>query len=235
MGLDGGTLNDDRKIIVSVAKKSVKPTREYTTFLGWSTCAISGDPLAKPIVIDSTGKLINKESLITALLSKSLDKSRFPNIKSLKDVYSANLEPNPNKGDEKPLFICPITKKEMCGIHKFLFLKFCGHAVHQDVFKELKDDKCPVCGKLTPKNERILLNPPQESESEKRKREDDVIPTSKKISTNSVSTLVESIVKKAETNEKSDSKVYSSIFRDKSKKEKNDFLNRSGMSGPSDL
>jgi hypothetical protein len=50
-------------------------------------------------------------------------------------------------------------EKEMCGSHKFIFLKVCGHAVHEDVFKELKDDKCPVCSKLTPKNDRILLNP----------------------------------------------------------------------------
>jgi hypothetical protein len=94
MGLD---LNGDRKIIVSVAKKSLKPTKEFTTLMGWSTCAISGEPLAKPIVVDNKGKLINKEAFLNALLSKSLDKTRFAHIKSLKDVYSAILEPNPTR------------------------------------------------------------------------------------------------------------------------------------------
>jgi len=203
MGLDGGTKVDDRKVIVTQKKEPKKSPEELRLHFGWTLCHLSQEPLQPPIVTDQFGQLYNKESLLEALLSKSLDKSKYGHIHGLRDLTDVNFffaHPEEEEEQKKKkiigveegesLFICPISKKEMCGSLKFLCLKPCGHVVYEKVLTELEDDhesnghdtttttttttkngkeyqnrkkegSCPVCGKKFLKEKDLIhLNPP---------------------------------------------------------------------------
>ena len=52
-----------------------------------STCRLSSEPLKEPIVCDRLGSLMNKEAVLTTLMTKKhLIQERFPHISKLKDV-----------------------------------------------------------------------------------------------------------------------------------------------------
>lgn len=75
-------------------------------------------------------------------------------IKSLKDVKTLNLAPNPAyQGDkakiggqteeEKAEFFCPLTSLEMNGKHNFCFLWTCGCVFSERALKEIKSSVSP--------------------------------------------------------------------------------------------
>jgi hypothetical protein len=66
----------------------------------WQHCALTQEPLDKPVVACELGRLYNKEAIIEHLLNQksegsSNDPSVVDHIKSLKDVRELVLEPNP--------------------------------------------------------------------------------------------------------------------------------------------
>jgi len=82
MGNDGGSVpqgSDLRK--VKKALKKTDHTEQNRT--RWLTCALSKATLAAPIVADLVGNIFNKESVIKALIGKSLPKE-YSHIRSLK-------------------------------------------------------------------------------------------------------------------------------------------------------
>lgn len=235
MGADGGNYNDDRKVLVTLKKEQKKPSKELLNTIGWSVCQISHEPLKSPIVCDKYGLLYNKEALLGAMLKKNIDKTKFAHIKSMKDVFNANLTPNPNKGDGKDLFICPITKKELTGSFKFYLLKPCGHVINETVFKELGEKDCPVCNKSITPLDKILLNPSPERIEELKKKSVEKRKSEKIDEKDSKKKKVEK--DQVETPKNADPEIWKSLFVDpsKNKSTKNDFLNRDGMRGPTNI
>jgi hypothetical protein len=110
-----------------------------------------------------------------------LDRSKYgdadvicAHIRSLKDVITLNLTPNPEfrldeqngtgdqkhstvhakekqvtvmGGDEtvvKAQFICPITRREMNGQHRFVFSRRCGCVVSEQAIKKIEERQCLV-------------------------------------------------------------------------------------------
>ncbi|WIA19792.1 hypothetical protein OEZ85_005703 [Tetradesmus obliquus] len=82
----------------------------------WSCCALSGLPLAVPIVADLLGQLMNRQAVLEHLLAArgaSVDGDEsaqlrysnqqraaagtFDHLKSLKDVFTVNLTPKPDR------------------------------------------------------------------------------------------------------------------------------------------
>eukprot|EP01080_Neovahlkampfia_damariscottae_P005008 gene5008-8606_t len=241
MGCDGGSICDDRRVIVNQKEEDKKPSKEFISNIGWSTCALSGETLKHPIVADQMGILYNKIALLEAIQSKTLDKERFSHIKNLKSVFNVSFTTNPDylSNPEKPHFICPSTNREIAGAFNFYLLKKCGHVFHEKVFEEIDDKECTLCGVTYDKTKDILLlNPSPEKIEElrktikpsKRKREEKVGPS--KVS------KVETIVDKKDTKlpSNSDDKVYSSIFiKDEDRKiRKNDYMTRGGMKSASE-
>jgi hypothetical protein len=238
MGCDGGSIQDDRKVIVQLKEDDKKPSNEFIANIGWSTCALSGEPLKAPIVCDQMGILYNKISLLEAMGNKTLDFERFGHIRNLKSLTNVNFAANPEhaQNPEKPLFICPSTKKEISGTFKFFVLHPCGHVCYEKVFEEIDDKECVTCGTPFDKTkDTTLLNPlpeqieelrPKFKKTQKRKRNEE----EKKISK-----LDEILEKNSKKKNTSEDKVYNSLFSKESKTIKNDYMNRGGMRSVSDL
>jgi hypothetical protein len=174
MGNDGGSVpkgGDLRK--TKKADKKPDPVEKNRT--RWLTCAISKNPLRAPIVTDHVGNLFNKESLIKALIEKTLPK-HFDHIRSLKEVFEVHF--NHNKayivtaradkvGDAflSP-YDCPITGRQVNGQYSFCALKTCGHIFSEKGLRETEAGattfRCSTCGVPYSKTDIHVLNPSPE-------------------------------------------------------------------------
>ncbi|KAJ3373460.1 hypothetical protein HDU91_000075 [Kappamyces sp. JEL0680] len=181
MGCDGGSI-PRREEMVKTKKAAVKLDLSLQIQAMFSTCALSKDALAVPVVSCALGKLYNKSSILQYLLNKSTfgDADKIvSHITSLKDVVSLNLTLNPLAGKEtssaiqsafqdKVLpaqFICPVTLKEMNGNSKFCYLATCGCVVSEQALKTVQSSNCLVCSTPFSKDtDVVLINPSSEDE-----------------------------------------------------------------------
>ena len=142
----------------------------------WRHCALTQEPLDKPVVACELGRLYNKEAIIEKQLNaKSEGKSESntaDHIKSLKDVKELQLEPNPafkdkvTVGDggyidsQRSPWICPLTSQEMNGRFPFVFDWSNGKVMSQRAHKMLKEDKVSAIAE----ENLIILNPEDNGE-----------------------------------------------------------------------
>jgi hypothetical protein len=175
MGCDGGSIPRRAEMVKTVEAKE-KPDANSQLVAKYTLCSISKTPLQAPIVACYYGKLYNKDAILELLI----DRDSFgdadilcPHIKSLKDIVTLNLELNPQ--GTKPVksivandfqdnqtvfpFICPITKKEMNGHSKFIFLQSCGCVVSELALKTIKTNECLVCNLRFEPEDVIIINP----------------------------------------------------------------------------
>ncbi|KAL8448243.1 hypothetical protein Emag_004011 [Eimeria magna] len=89
-----------------------------------SACALSEEPLKPPLVACRVGRLYNKESVITAMLEKSLP-PHMKHVKSLKDMRELNVELNAATGFP----VCPITKADLSSGVRASIIWPCGSLV----------------------------------------------------------------------------------------------------------
>ena len=144
----------------------------------WRHCALTQEPLDKPVVACELGRLYNKEAIIEKLLNAKSEGQSTDNtadhIKSLKDVKELQLEPNPaftdkvTVGDggyidsQRSPWICPLTSQEMNGRFPFVFDWSNGKVMSQKAHKMLKEDKVSAISE----ENLIILNPDERSEEE---------------------------------------------------------------------
>lgn len=184
MGCDGGTI-PTRGELVRTKKKPEQVSKEADLVVKWQHCAISLEPLRKPLVACELGRLFNKESVIEFLLDKSNKEtaSKFDYIKGLKDIKELKLTDNPafsaavetaKAGEDRKLaqYICPITGLEMNGRYRFCYLLGCGCVFAERALNELKDGSCVECGKTYMPEDVIPINGTEEDVEELRKRMD---------------------------------------------------------------
>merc|ERR1712029_1072818 len=100
MGCDGGTI-PTRDELVKTAKRPEQKDKDSVRLYKWRHCALTQEPLDKPVVACELGRLYNKEAIIEKLLnaksegSSSQENGAADHIKSLKDIKELQLEPNP--------------------------------------------------------------------------------------------------------------------------------------------
>ncbi|KFM77770.1 hypothetical protein X975_22133, partial [Stegodyphus mimosarum] len=182
MGCDGGTI-PRRDELVRTKKKPEQKDKNAETVAKWKHCAISQDPLHKPIVACELGKLYNKESVLEHLLNKEKASSEVAgHIQKLSDVKELNLtEKNgfqaktDQKGDEyvdfhDSRYICPVTGLDMNGKQRFYFLWKCGCVLSERAIKEVKSETCHKCGKAFNENDVIIINGTDEEVSTLKER-----------------------------------------------------------------
>jgi hypothetical protein len=169
MGCDGGTI-PRRDELVRQKKKPEQKDKNAETVAKWKHCAITQDPLHKPIVSCELGKLYNKESVLEHLLNKDNSTSevaghikKLSDVKELKLTDKAGFEAKTNKGDEyvdfhDSRFICPVTGLEMNGKQKFNFIWKCGCVLSERAIKEVKSEACHKCGQPFTENDIIIMN-----------------------------------------------------------------------------
>jgi len=195
MGNDGGSI-PDRRDLVRNKPKAEQADKANQTRARWFFCALSKRKLQEPVVSCALGKLYNKDSIIEYLLDKSAygDGQKIcGHIRSLKDVKTLTLTPNPAlvstdpKADssERPQFVCPLTFKEINGVQPFVYISTCGCVFSQAGLRtvtssaspkgkeKLLDDEqdekplslCPQCAKkYSAVDDVIPINPSQEEE-----------------------------------------------------------------------
>ncbi|KAF9917305.1 hypothetical protein BX616_001386 [Lobosporangium transversale] len=180
MGCDGGSI-PKRDELVKQKQKQTKVDQSILNRVQWFSCALSKKPLSTPIVSCGLGKLYNRDAILEFLLDRTAygDGDRIcKHIKSLKDVVTLQLEPNPSfspdhspsltNHDQEPVarFICPITMKEMNGKHRFVYLDTCGCVMSEQALKEVPSTTCIKCAKPFESLNVIVLNPkPEEQEA----------------------------------------------------------------------
>jgi len=135
MGNDGGSI-PDRRDLVRNKPKAEQADKANQTRARWFFCALSKRPLQEPIVSCELGKLYNKDAVIEFLLDRSAfgdGEEICGHIRSLKDVKTLSLTPNPtpksgspDSGVDRGLFVCPLNLKEMTGVVPFVYLNTCG-------------------------------------------------------------------------------------------------------------
>ncbi|PRD34386.1 UNVERIFIED_CONTAM: Protein RTF2-like protein [Trichonephila clavipes] len=170
MGCDGGTI-PRRDELVRTKKKPEQKDKNAETVAKWKHCAISQDPLRKPIVACELGKLYNKEAVIEHILNKgaAASSTNASHITKLSDVKELNLTEKPDfqnknlKGDEyvdfnDSRYICPVTGLDMNGKQKFYFVWECGCVFSERAVKEVKSETCHKCGKPLDQNNIIVIN-----------------------------------------------------------------------------
>eukprot|EP00009_Paramoeba_aestuarina_P008036 CAMPEP_0201520786 /NCGR_PEP_ID=MMETSP0161_2-20130828/12554_1 /ASSEMBLY_ACC=CAM_ASM_000251 /TAXON_ID=180227 /ORGANISM="Neoparamoeba aestuarina, Strain SoJaBio B1-5/56/2" /LENGTH=262 /DNA_ID=CAMNT_0047919271 /DNA_START=149 /DNA_END=937 /DNA_ORIENTATION=- len=170
-GNDGGSIPRREELVtLKQAPGQIKASEKAR--LHAVCCSLSDRPLKAPVVVCDLGKLYNKEAIIEFILERKSNpdneiNEEFQHLTSLKDVTPVTLEPNPNfdeldQGKSYP-FLCPITKETFNGIHPFVFLKSCSHAVSEKILKETSDKRCPVCEALFEDDDVVPLNPDEET------------------------------------------------------------------------
>lgn len=170
MGCDGGTI-PRRDELVRTKKKPEQKDKNAETVAKWKHCAITQDPLHKPIVSCELGKLYNKEAVLEHLLNKDAATAEVAgHIKKLSDVKELNLTEKvgfeakkSHKGDEyvdfnDSRYMCPVTGIEMNGRQRFYFLWKCGCVLSERAIKEVKSETCHKCGKPFVEDEVIIIN-----------------------------------------------------------------------------
>jgi len=130
------------------------------------------------------GKLYNRSSVIEFLLGEGvfsfnrddLKKNGFGHITSIKNVTEVLLTPNEaldskkemknseTTAQEPGLFVCPVTKLETNGMHKFCALRTCGHVFSEkalNLFQELT--ACWTCNMPYTKEDIIPIHPTEKA------------------------------------------------------------------------
>jgi len=152
MGNDGGSI-PDRRDLVRNKPKAEQADKANQTRARWFFCALSKRPLQEPIVSCDLGRLYNKDAMIEFLLDRSAfgdGEEICGHIRSLKDVKTLSLTPNPAPKSDSPnstvdrgLFVCPLNFKEMTGVVPFVCLSTCGCVFSQAGLKAVSSSTPP--------------------------------------------------------------------------------------------
>ncbi|URE17970.1 Rtf2 RING-finger [Musa troglodytarum] len=152
-----GAESRDCYLNMYATKKPDKVDPNETRLSKWTTCALSGEPLAPPVVVDRLGNLFNKEALVEALIHKNIPKE-FSHIRGLKDMIPIHLSLNPGAANSERRFECPITDLEFNGKYGFLVLRGCGHVLSVKALKEVKSSAWLVCHKEFSESDKLVIN-----------------------------------------------------------------------------
>ncbi|KAK0544707.1 Replication termination factor 2 [Tilletia horrida] len=155
MGADGGSIPRRDELVKTRARGDAGEDPALVLRALWTLCALSREPLSKPIVSDATGRMYNKEAVVKFLLSRAtkdadevdpVEEAVAGHLKGLKDVRELSLEPNPalrrrnsptssaesgpssaKEDSSTPFpFRCALTQKELNGKSRFVYLRTCG-------------------------------------------------------------------------------------------------------------
>ncbi|KAK1057053.1 Replication termination factor 2 [Friedmanniomyces endolithicus] len=155
MGNDGGSIPTRRELVKEAARNpttaQLKETLHERHQHAWKTDPISNQPLAQPIVSDSSGTLYNKDTILEYLTSPGpnpeADRITQGAIQSLKDVVEVKFELAPEATAEArhEVWRCPVTGDELGPGARAVYLVPCGHAFSGTVIKEVAGEKCLSC------------------------------------------------------------------------------------------
>ncbi|KAJ3113306.1 Protein RTF2 [Phlyctochytrium bullatum] len=165
MGCDGGSI-PKRHELVKTKRAPERPDKGSQIDAKWNCCALSKEPLEKPVVACRLGRLYNKDKVLEYLLNRNAfgeGDAVGGHIRHLTDVTDLNMTPNPSlsafeNGSSSIMgsfserakvsrWVCPVTLKEMNGSNRFIFSVQCGCALSEKALKEVPSQgHCLSCG-----------------------------------------------------------------------------------------
>ncbi|EDW12705.1 replication termination factor 2 [Drosophila mojavensis] len=170
MGCDGGTI-PKRDELVRVKQKPEQKDKDAEREFRWLHCALTQQRLEEPIAMCSMGRLYSKLSVIERLLEKEKMPEGSAHIRSLKDIKTLQLTPNPAFTDEDKTeglldtrhapYICKLIGLEMSGKFRFVALWTCGCVMSERALKQIKGSmasSCPLCQVPYSVEDVIVLN-----------------------------------------------------------------------------
>lgn len=136
----------------------LKETLQEQQAFQWTTCPLSHEPLIRPVVSDSSGRLYNKDAILEFLLP-SVDEISVSKedgeevlqgrVKGLKDVVEVKFEVEEGSLSKdatselkRERWVCPVTRKQLGSKVKSVYLVPCGHAFSDSAVKEIAGDSC---------------------------------------------------------------------------------------------
>jgi hypothetical protein len=135
-GGDGGSTGAESRTaylemhLLGRKKDKVDPAEERLAL--WTTCHLSGAPLAPPCAVDELGFVYNKDAVVAALVAKAIPKG-LAHIAALRHVADLKLERAPGDGKGAgagagSAFVCPVTGLAMNGRARFVAVRAAGGA-----------------------------------------------------------------------------------------------------------
>jgi hypothetical protein len=142
MGNDGGSIPGRKDLVKEKGKDKKSDNNALVRKYKSRYCALTKEPLKKPVMGDKLGFIYNKEPLIRALIEKRLPRN-FLHITSLKDLKDLNISLT---DDEESKIICPISMIDFSGLNCFYILWNCGCVISKKAVEELEMScKCLNC------------------------------------------------------------------------------------------
>jgi len=171
MGNDGGSIPTRRELVKEAARNpsaaQVKESQHEQQEYQWTTDPISRQPLAQPVVSDSSGKLYNKATILEYLVEgarkEEAERETQGRVKSLKDVVEVRFEVDTDSFDvdgasKKQVWKCPVTGDTLGPGSKAVYIVPCGHAFSGAAIKEVSGEKCLTCDVEYASNDIIPIN-----------------------------------------------------------------------------
>lgn len=185
-GGDGGSTGAESRssyLEMYKQKKADKVDPSEEKLAKFTTCQLSGEPLQPPCVVDELGSLFNKDTVVKALVAKSLPKS-LQHIIGLKSLLPLKLERNPNYGKsstsgaigagagngiarsaanfqlrDEAQFCCPVSGVPLNGRYKFVALRPSGLVFSEKALKEARSAVLELTGSGWSPEDVLQLNP----------------------------------------------------------------------------
>ncbi|KAK9845759.1 hypothetical protein WJX81_001680 [Elliptochloris bilobata] len=150
-GGDGGSTGAESRssfLEMYARKKPAKANPLEDKLARWTTCQLSGERLAPPVVADELGHLYNKDAVVGALIAKALPPG-LAHISSLRHLIDLRLARNPNYAGQSAAsaadfqpgngadWACPVTGLVLNGRYRFAVLRGTGLVVSEKALKEV--------------------------------------------------------------------------------------------------
>ena len=169
MGNDGGSIPTRRELVKEAARNpsaaQVKESQHEQQEYQWTTDPISRQPLAQPVVSDSSGKLYNKATILEYLVEgthkEEAERETQGAVKSLKDIVEVKFELDTDADGSsapKQSWKCPVTGDKLGPGSKAVYIVPCGHAFSGAAIKEVSGEKCLTCDVEYASNDIIPIN-----------------------------------------------------------------------------
>lgn len=169
MGNDGGSIPTRRELVKEAARNpsaaQVKESQHEQQEYQWTTDPISRQPLAQPVVSDSSGKLYNKATILEYLVEgtrkEEAERETQGAVKSLKDIVEVKFELDTDAGGASTAtqaWKCPVTGDKLGPGSKAVYIVPCGHAFSGAAIKEVSGEKCLTCDVEYASNDIIPIN-----------------------------------------------------------------------------
>ncbi|CAK3919068.1 Replication termination factor 2 [Lecanosticta acicola] len=167
MGNDGGSIPTRRELVKEAAKNpsatEIKESQHEQQEYHWTTDPISQEPLAPPIVSDSSGKLYNKATILEYLVEgkrkDEVDRITQGAVKGLKDIVEVKFEVDDEATAKREFWKCPVTGDKLGPGSKAAYIVPCGHAFSGTAIKEVSGEKCLTCETEYASNDIIPILP----------------------------------------------------------------------------